>query len=544
MGQRHQWRSQVFYARNIAGGANTVTARFESSITSFGKLFIHEYSGLDRTAPLDASAVNIGTTRAMSSGSATTTNADDLIFGAGSSSSNVIAPGTGFTSRLNANGTRTEDRNVTSAGPQSATATQSGTGWVMHMVAFKADSSDTTAPTVPTGLAATAASSSRINLSWSASSDSVGVTGYRVFRNGTEVGTTTTTSFQDVGLNEATTYNYTVSAYDAAGNNSAQSATASARTLDVTPPTVPANLAAQVASSTQINLSWSASSDNVGVTGYKLFRDGTLVTTSTGTAYQDSGRTPGTTYDYTVLARDAAGNESAQSAVATASTPAPDSSPPNASLTAPAAGSVVSGNVTVSASAADNVGVAGVQFLLDGAPIGAEDTTTPYSMTWNTTSASNGLHTLQARARDAAGNFGTSSSSVTVTVSNSAPPIPAGLVGGWSFDESLGTTVNDVSGNGNTATLQNDPTWTSGRYDGGLRFDGVNDFLTALNSPSINLSGSAMTLSMWINPLGGGSDQVPFAKFWSGTMESPFYQYGLELDGGTTPHIYFGTAGA
>ena len=67
------------------------------------------------------------------------------------------------------------------------------------------------------------------------------------------------------------------------------------------------------------------------------------------------------------------------------------------------------------------------------------------------------MHTLQARARDAAGNFGTSSSSVTVTVSNSAPPIPAWLVAGWSFDESLGTTVNDVSGNGNTATLQNEP---------------------------------------------------------------------------------------
>ena len=52
-----------------------------------------------------------------------------------------------------------------------------------------------------------------------------------------------------------------------------------------------------------------------------------------------------------------------------------------------------------------------------------------------------------------------------------------------------------------------------------------------------------MTLSMWINPSAGGGDQVPFAKFWSGTMSSPFYQYGVELDGGTTPHMYFGTAG-
>ena len=172
---------------------------------------------------------------------------------------------------------------MTSAGPQSATATQSGTRWVMHMVALKADSERyDRADGADWSGGHGRFHPSRIDLSWSASSDSVGVTGYRVFRNGTEVGTTTTPSFQDVGLNEATTYDYTVSAYDAAGgNNSAQSATASARTLDVTPPTVPANLAAQVVSSTQINLSWSASSDNVGVTGYKLFRGGTLVTTNT-----------------------------------------------------------------------------------------------------------------------------------------------------------------------------------------------------------------------------------------------------------------------
>src|SRR5215218_11433284 len=102
-------------------------------------------------------------------------------------------------------------------------------------------------------------------------------------------------------------------------------------------------------------------------------------------------------------------------------------------------------------------------------------------------------------------------SSVTVRVSNSAPPPPPGLVAGWSFNESLGTTINDVSGNGNTATSHGDPTWTAGRYGGGLRFDGANDYLTAPNSPTLNISGNAMTLSMWINPLGGGADQVAFA---------------------------------
>ena len=198
-------------------------------------------------------------------------------------------------------------------------------------------------------------------------------------------------------------------------------------------------------------------------------------------------------------------------------------------MTAPAAGSVVSGNVTVSASATDNVGVAGVQFLLDGASLGAEDTTAPYSMTWDTTSASNGVHTLQARARDAAGNTATSSSSVTVTVSNTAPPPPPGLLAGWGFNESLGTTVNDVTGHGNTATLQNEPTWTSGKYGGGLRFDGVNDFLTVFELAVAELLRHRDDAVDVDQPAGGVGDQVPFAKFWSGTMTSPFYQYALEL---------------
>ena len=95
-GTTQGWRSQLFYAKNIAGGSNTVTARFGSGISGFGKLLIHEYSGLDRTAPLDASASNIGTAAAMDSGSAATTKADDLIFGAASSSSNVTAAGGGL----------------------------------------------------------------------------------------------------------------------------------------------------------------------------------------------------------------------------------------------------------------------------------------------------------------------------------------------------------------------------------------------------------------------------------------------------------------
>ena len=94
-----------------------------------------------------------------------------------------------------------------------------------------------------------------------------------------------------------------------------------------------------------------------------------------------------------------------------------DPTSPIVSITAPANGSTVSGSVTVSASATDNVGVAGVQFKLDGANLGTEDTTSPYSITWSTNSSSNGTHTLTAVARDAAGNT-TLSAGTTVTVNN------------------------------------------------------------------------------------------------------------------------------
>lgn len=84
---------------------------------------------------------------------------------------------------------------------------------------------------------------------------------------------------------------------------------------------------------------------------------------------------------------------------------AADTTPPTVSLTAPTSGATVSGaSVTVSATASDDVGVVGVQFKLDGANLGAEDTTSPYSATWNSTTATNGAHTLTATARDAAGN--------------------------------------------------------------------------------------------------------------------------------------------
>src|SRR5437667_2606364 len=191
---------------------------------------------------------------------------------------------------------------------------------------------------------------------------------------------------------------------------------------DTTAPSVPTGLTAAAVSSSQINLSWTASSDNVGVSGYRVYRGGTQIATTSTTSYANTGLSASTTYTYNVAAFDAAGNVSAQSSPASATTQAPpDTTPPTVSITSPVSVATVSGTTTVTASASDNVGVVGVQFLLDGANLGVEDTTAPYSVSWNTTTASNGSHTLTAVARDAAGNR-TTSAAVTVTVFNDTTP--------------------------------------------------------------------------------------------------------------------------
>jgi glucose/arabinose dehydrogenase/chitodextrinase len=263
---------------------------------------------------------------------------------------------------------------------------------------------------------------------------------------------------------------------------------------DTEPPSVPSGLSATPASPTRVDLAWSASTDNVLVTSYKIFRDGLQIGTTPSLSFADSGLTPNTTYSYTVSAADAAGNNSAQSPAVPATTPTlpPDTTPPTVSLTAPADGATVSGNVQVNANASDDVGVAGVQFLLDGGVFGAEDTAPPYSVPWNTTAAVNGPHTLAARARDAASNLATSPT-VNVTVSNSSA---TGPVAGYAFEEGSGTTAADATGHGLTGAL-NGASWTGGKYGTAVLLDGNDDYVDLGNPSALQITGG-LTISAWV----------------------------------------------
>ncbi|MBO3083131.1 exoglucanase CbhB [Cellulomonas fengjieae] len=189
---------------------------------------------------------------------------------------------------------------------------------------------DTTAPSVPTGLVAGTGTSTSATISWTASTDNAGgsgVAGYDVYRGTTKVGSSTTTSFTETGLTPATAYAYTVRARDVAGNVSAASSAVTVTTLpgttqDTVAPSVPTGLVATTVTETSVALTWTTSTDTggSGLAGYDVYRGTTKVGTPTAASYTDSGLTAATAYQYTVRARDNAGNVSAASSALSVTT--------------------------------------------------------------------------------------------------------------------------------------------------------------------------------------------------------------------------------
>lgn len=173
-----------------------------------------------------------------------------------------------------------------------------------------------------------------------------------------------------------------------------------------------------------------------------------------------------------------------------------DTTPPTVSITSPSAGASLTGTVTVSASASDNIGVVGVQFKLDGANLGSEDTTVAYSISWDTTTASNGTHVLTATARDAAGNT-TTSTSVSVTVNNTGAFT--------SYSTTFPLTENPISEGGVWAHTTNQ--WTAVRTSGGNAFgtNGItntyDDSYALLTGFSSSVNDYEATCVLYKNPL-------------------------------------------
>lgn len=292
---------------------------------------------------------------------------------------------------------------------------------------------DTEVPSTPTNLQATAISESQIDLSWTAATDNRGISGYNIYRNGSFLTSTTNTAYSNTGLSSNTYYTYRVSAVDASNNESNQSTSASATTLtpDTTAPSIPTDLAATVVSPWQTNLSWTVATDNRGVTGYNIYRNGIYLDTSADTSFTDTGLTPNTSYTYTVSALDAANNESMQS------------------------------------------------------------------------------------------------TQVSITTLDAPPVTQNGLVAYWKFDEGSGTTAGDSSGNGNDGTLTGTPgpEWTTGKIGGALSFDGTDDLVDVADEITLDIpTSNGFTVGAWIKLSDVTDYRIIVDKRSEGTWEG-YYLY-------------------
>ncbi|CAL2092319.1 conserved protein of unknown function precursor containing a T9SS type A C-terminal secretion signal [Tenacibaculum sp. 190524A02b] len=293
-------------------------------------------------------------------------------------------------------------------GCNSANATQT----VNFIINFGGGNDDTQAPSAPSNLTATNITTSSLTLSWGASTDNVGVTSYEVFRGATSIGTSTTTSFNVSGLTPATSYAFTVKAKDAAGNTSIASNQVNATTednADTQAPTAPTNLVASNISTTILSLSWGASTDNVGVASYEVFRGATSIGTSTTTSFQVNGLTSGTSYTFTVKAKDAAGNESAASnEVSVTTTEDSDTQAPTAPSNLTVSNLAETGLDLNWTASTDNVGVTGYD-VYQGANKIATVAVTNYSVTGLQPDTN---YSFSVKARDAAGNESSASNVV------------------------------------------------------------------------------------------------------------------------------------
>ena len=297
---------------------------------------------------------------------------------------------------------------------------------------------DTTPPSAPANLTATAGQSSA-GLTWTASTDNVGVTRYDVYRSTTSgftpapanrIAQPTGTSYTDSPLTPATYY-YRVQAEDAAGNLSTASNEASAVVTDTTPPSMPANLTATGGAGTA-SLSWGASTDNVGVTRYDVYRSTTSgftpapanrIAQPTGTSYTDSALAAGTYY-YLVQAEDAAGNLSAASNEASAVVTG-DITPPSAPANLTATGGAGSASLTWTAST-DNVGVTRYDVYRSTTsgftPAPANRIAQPTGTSYTDSALAAGTYYYLVQAEDAAGNLSAASNEASATITGDITP--------------------------------------------------------------------------------------------------------------------------
>lgn len=315
---------------------------------------------------------------------------------------------------------------------------------------------------------------------------------------------------------------------------------------DVTPPTVTLSAPAPGSLVGAIPVSATASDDR-GVIGVQFLLDGVPLgaedTTPPWEITWNTTTTPNGAYALAARARDAAGNTTTSASVAVTVSNPVDTTPPSVSVDAPLDGATVSQNQLLVASASDaGTGVTSVQFLLDGAPLGAPITAPPWELGWNTGLQPNGVYAISARAEDAAGNTA-DAAAVDVTVAN-VGPVP---VASWAFDGTSPSTAVDDSGNGHDGTITGALRDPAGRFGGALAFDGLTDVVIVPWASELDLA-SGFTLMAWVKPsAAAGTWSVVFEKAvdtWFLLADSPsgLPGGGSTIGGSCCPIAYAGSA--
>ena len=314
---------------------------------------------------------------------------------------------------------------------------------------------DTTPPTTSiTGPAVGATVSASITISATASDD-VGVTQVQFFVDGVLLSTDTTGPYSaswntTSALDGA--HSLAAEASDAAGN-SATSAAVNV-TVDNTAPAV--NITSPAAGATvsaTVTITADAS-DSSGVTQVQFFVDGALLSSDSTAPYSASWDTTATangTHSLSAQATDGQGNVGASETV-NVTVSNVDATPPTVNITSPTNGATVGGTIIISAAASDNEVVTQVQFFVDGVLL-SMDMTAPYSASWNTTPAADGVHSLTAQASDASGNVGTSAA-VNVTVDNTGPAVSVTSPANGSTVTGLVTISADASDSAGVTQVQ------------------------------------------------------------------------------------------
>ena len=325
--------------------------------------------------------------------------------------------------------------------------------------------------------------------------------------NFAQIATPTSASYNDTNLTASTSYTYEIRATDPTGNLSSYSGTASATTkaIDTTAPSQPGTPTTSVVSSSEIDLTWAASTDPDSPVSYQVWRcqgsgctNFAQIATPTSASYNDTNLTASTSYTYEIRATDPTGNLSSYSGTASATTKAIDTTAPSQPGTPTT--SVVSSSeidLTWAASTDPDSPVSYQVWRCQGSGCtNFAQIATPTSASYNDTNlTASTSYTYEIRATDPSNNL----SPFSGTASNTTKAAASGLVAAYGFDQGSGTTVTDASGNGNNGTITN-ATWsTSGKYGGALQFNGTSALVTIPDSASLHLT-TGLTLEAWVNP--------------------------------------------